>query len=93
MRIAERKLLPAVRAAPDALLVADGFSCREQLRQATGRQPLHLAEVLQSALAVPATASPKSRAPVPPARLSPWALGLAAAAALLLGHHLLLRHA
>ena len=48
--IGERALLPAVRqAAPDTLIVTDGFSCREQIFQATGRQALHLAEVLQLA--------------------------------------------
>ncbi|MBZ4334763.1 FAD-binding and (Fe-S)-binding domain-containing protein [Corallococcus sp. AS-1-12] len=47
----ERVILPRVRAAPrDTLLIADGFSCREQIRQATGRQPLHLAQVLRKAL-------------------------------------------
>ncbi|NTV10879.1 MAG: FAD-binding oxidoreductase, partial [Zoogloea sp.] len=50
MRCAERVLLPAVRAAaPDTLLIADGYSCREQIVQATRRQPLHLAEVLRLA--------------------------------------------
>jgi Fe-S oxidoreductase len=45
--IGERVLLPAVRRAPpDALIVSDGFSCREQIVQATGRRALHLAEVL-----------------------------------------------
>ena len=45
--IGERVLLPAVRqAAPDTLIVSDGFSCREQIRQATGRQALHLAEAI-----------------------------------------------
>jgi hypothetical protein len=45
---AERVLLPAVRAAaPDTLLIADGFSCREQIAQCTGRTALHLAEVLK----------------------------------------------
>jgi Fe-S oxidoreductase len=45
--IGERVLLPAVRAAAaDTLIVADGFSCREQIRQATGRPAIHLAEVL-----------------------------------------------
>jgi FAD/FMN-containing dehydrogenase/Fe-S oxidoreductase len=43
----ERVLLPEVRsAAKDTLIIADGFSCREQLRQTTDRAPLHLAEVL-----------------------------------------------
>jgi FAD/FMN-containing dehydrogenase/Fe-S oxidoreductase len=50
--IGERVLLPAVRAAsPDTLIVADGFSCREQIEQATGRRPMHLAEVLKLGLA------------------------------------------
>ena len=48
----ERVLLPAVReAADDTLIVADGFSCREQVRQETGRASLHLAEVLARAYA------------------------------------------
>ncbi|HEV8254136.1 MAG TPA: FAD-binding and (Fe-S)-binding domain-containing protein [Vicinamibacteria bacterium] len=52
MRIGERVLLPAVRrAAADAVIVADGFSCREQIAQGTGRQALHLAEVLRLARA------------------------------------------
>jgi Fe-S oxidoreductase len=51
MQIGERVLLPAVRNAPsDALVVADGFSCREQIAHATGRRALHLAEVLRMAL-------------------------------------------
>jgi FAD/FMN-containing dehydrogenase/Fe-S oxidoreductase len=49
--IGERVLLPAVRQAePDTLIVSDGFSCREQIFQATGREAVHLAEVLQRAL-------------------------------------------
>src|SRR5271157_102837 len=51
LRIGERVLLPAVRnAAPDTLIVADGFSCREQILQTTGRRALHLAEVLEKAV-------------------------------------------
>jgi FAD/FMN-containing dehydrogenase/Fe-S oxidoreductase len=47
----ERVLLPAVRAAaPDTLILADGFSCREQIVQTTGRRAMHLAEVLALAL-------------------------------------------
>jgi Fe-S oxidoreductase len=46
----ERVLLPAVRAADeDTLIVADGFSCREQIGQTTGRRALHLAEVVDLA--------------------------------------------
>jgi hypothetical protein len=49
--IGELELLPAVRQAPtDWLIVADGFSCREQIAQETDRRALHLAEVLQMAL-------------------------------------------
>jgi hypothetical protein len=44
-------LLPAVRAAePETLVIADGFSCREQIVQGTGRRALHLAQVLEMAL-------------------------------------------
>jgi len=49
--VGELELLPAVRQAPpDWLIVADGFSCREQIAQNTNRRALHLAEVLQMAL-------------------------------------------
>jgi len=49
--IGELELLPAVRKAPpDWLIIADGFSCREQIAQGTARHALHLAEVLQMAL-------------------------------------------
>ena len=52
--IGERVLLPAVRQAdPDTLIVSDGFSCREQILQGTGRKAVHLAEVLQRALHQP----------------------------------------
>jgi len=51
MRIGERVLLPRVReAAGETLIVADGFSCREQIEQTTGRQALHLAEVFRLGL-------------------------------------------
>jgi FAD/FMN-containing dehydrogenase/Fe-S oxidoreductase len=46
--VGERVLLPAVRNMPEsALIVSDGFSCREQILQATGRRAIHLAEALQ----------------------------------------------
>ncbi|MFZ1049753.1 MAG: FAD-linked oxidase C-terminal domain-containing protein [Candidatus Sulfotelmatobacter sp.] len=49
--IGELELLPAVRQAPaDWLIIADGFSCREQIAQGSPRCALHLAEVLQMAL-------------------------------------------
>jgi len=48
--IGERVLLPAVRSArPETIVVADGFSCREQIRQSTGRTTMHLADLLRSA--------------------------------------------
>ena len=47
----ERVLLPSVRhAASDTVIIADGFSCREQIRQTTGRRALHLAQALRMAL-------------------------------------------
>jgi Fe-S oxidoreductase len=51
VQIGERVLLPAVRgAAADALILSDGFSCREQVAQGTGRRASHLAEVIAGAL-------------------------------------------
>ncbi len=45
--LAERVLLPAVRAAgADDIVVSNGFSCREQISQNTARRAVHLAEVL-----------------------------------------------
>jgi Fe-S oxidoreductase len=45
--IAEHQLLPAVRdAGPDAVVLADGFSCRTQLDDLAGRRALHLAQLL-----------------------------------------------
>ncbi len=51
MKCGERMLLPSVREAPkDALILADGFSCKTQIEQATNRHGLHLAQVLQMAM-------------------------------------------
>jgi Fe-S oxidoreductase len=51
MRMAERSLLPAVRAAPaGALIVADGTSCRHQIADGAARSAIHVARVLDSAL-------------------------------------------
>jgi Fe-S oxidoreductase len=50
MTVGERVLLPAVRAAPSRQIVlASGFSCREQIEQGTGRPTLHAAELLAKA--------------------------------------------
>ena len=50
MKAGDRVLLPAVgSAAKHALVLADGFSCRTQIAQATTRRALHLADVLEMA--------------------------------------------
>ena len=44
-------IVPAVRKATDeTLIIANGFSCQEQIAQSTNHQPLHLAQVIQLAL-------------------------------------------
>ena len=51
MKMGELSLFPAVRgAAEDALIVADGFSCRHQIEHGTARKPLHVAEVIAASL-------------------------------------------
>jgi Fe-S oxidoreductase len=49
--MAELSLMPAVRKAPaDALIVADGTSCRHQIADGSDRRAVHVAEVLAQAL-------------------------------------------
>ena len=51
MQMAELQLLPAVRASDEhTTIVADGVSCRQQIRDGAGRQALHVARVLETAL-------------------------------------------
>ena len=51
MKMGELALLPAVRnAGADALIVADGTSCRHQIADGAGRRALHVARVLERAL-------------------------------------------
>jgi FAD/FMN-containing dehydrogenase/Fe-S oxidoreductase len=50
LQVGEQRLLPALRAAGDATIVAPGFSCRMQIAHATGRDALHPAELLMAAL-------------------------------------------
>ncbi len=51
LAMAELSLLPAVRtAAADTLVVADGTSCRQQIRDGSGREALHVARVLAMGL-------------------------------------------
>jgi Fe-S oxidoreductase len=61
LAMGELSLLPAVRAAdPETLIVADGTSCRHQIRDGTGRQPVHVAQVLAASMAAArSTASPQ----------------------------------
>jgi len=52
--MAEAELLPAVRAAPkDTLIVADGTSCRHQIKDGAQRDAVHVAQILARALALP----------------------------------------
>ncbi len=54
---AERALMPMIRgAASNAIILANGFSCREQIEQCSGRHTRHIAEVLASAIGATATA-------------------------------------
>lgn len=48
---AEDKLMPALRDVdPDALVLADGFSCRTQIRDLSDRRPMHIAQVIAAGL-------------------------------------------
>jgi Fe-S oxidoreductase len=51
MQMAELSLLPALRAAPQAIVVADGTSCRHQIADGAGRRALHAAQLLAQQLA------------------------------------------
>ena len=51
MQMAEAALLPAVRQNPDAIVVADGTSCRHQIADGAGREALHVARLLDAQLA------------------------------------------
>lgn len=51
IKAGERVLLPALREAPpQTFVIADGFSCREQIEQQSSRKAFHLAEILRLAL-------------------------------------------
>lgn len=50
MKLGERVLLPMIReSSADTLILANGFSCREQIEQGTGRKTLHFAELVKLA--------------------------------------------
>ena len=62
LKMAELSLLPAVRnAAADTLVLADGTSCRHQIKDATGREALHVARVL--AMSINSTRPDQRREP------------------------------
>ena len=68
MKIAEHDLLPAAAAHPDAVVLADGFSCRTQLAELAGREAVTLAELL---VTHPVSSNGQaSRVPTPRARPS-----------------------
>ncbi|WP_431876911.1 FAD-binding and (Fe-S)-binding domain-containing protein [Amycolatopsis sacchari] len=49
--VAEDRMLPAIReAAPDTVVVSDGFSCRTQIAQQSDRRAVHLAQLIRKAL-------------------------------------------
>jgi Fe-S oxidoreductase len=50
LKMAEMTLLPTIRNSPQALVVADGTSCRHQIADGTGRKPVHVARLLEEAL-------------------------------------------
>ncbi|RYF39861.1 MAG: FAD-binding oxidoreductase, partial [Comamonadaceae bacterium] len=50
MQMAELSLLPAVRRQPDAIVVADGTSCRHQIRDGAQREAIHVAALLAAQL-------------------------------------------
>src|SRR5262249_51532981 len=51
LKMAELSLFPAVRKAPpDSIIIADGTSCRHQIKDGTGREALHVARVLAMSL-------------------------------------------
>jgi Fe-S oxidoreductase len=64
IKIGERVLLSAVRQTDkETLVVSSGFSCREQITQATGRATLHIAEVIR--MAIKHEQLPRPAKPVP----------------------------
>jgi FAD/FMN-containing dehydrogenase/Fe-S oxidoreductase len=98
MRVGERVLFPAVReASRDTIIVADGFSCREQIAQGTNREALHLAQVLQMAMKnespgeLPERHYPSDTATLDVPKLAWKAAGIAGGIALFAGGIALLR--
>ena len=55
LQMAEAALLPAIRRAPTAIVVADGTSCRHQIADGTEREAIHVARLLEQLLVPTAT--------------------------------------
>jgi Fe-S oxidoreductase len=51
VQIANLELIPALKTEPDAIIAATGTSCRHQIRDLTGRIPLHPIQLIETALA------------------------------------------
>jgi len=51
LQMAEASLLPAIRKAPNAIVVADGTSCRHQIQDGTQREAIHVVRLLEQLLA------------------------------------------
>lgn len=88
MQIGNRVLLPSVReAAPDTFVIADGFSCRQQIAHGSERKAMHTAEVLAMALQRQPTTKRSRKRPVETGHTQPEAgnplLGVAMAAGIL----------
>jgi FAD/FMN-containing dehydrogenase/Fe-S oxidoreductase len=60
MQMAEAALLPALRKQPDAIVVADGTSCRHQIADGAQRQALHVARLLADLLVDGSAKAPRS---------------------------------
>jgi Fe-S oxidoreductase len=50
MQMAELSLLPALRKAPEAIVIADGTSCRQQIADGAQREAMHVARLLEQCL-------------------------------------------
>jgi Fe-S oxidoreductase len=50
MQMAELSLLPAIRKQTDAIVVADGTSCRHQIKDGAQREAIHVAQLLVNQL-------------------------------------------
>lgn len=74
-KVGELVLLPAIRKQPPATyILTNGFSCREQIEQGTGRKVVHLAELLQLAIQRANRSGPQVAAPAAPAHVAALSL-------------------